>query len=98
MTKLSRAALDEAGRERWERLNDSPVTILQIGEGQFLRGFFDWMIHRCRAEGLYDGAIAVSQPRPSGKRKLDALARQDGLYTLVIRGLRMERLSSAKKS
>ncbi|MBW7461494.1 altronate oxidoreductase, partial [Paenibacillus sepulcri] len=30
---------------------------------------------------------AVSQPRPSGKPKLDQLAAQDGLYTLVVRGI-----------
>lgn len=29
----------------------------------------------------------MTQPRPGGKPKIDALAEQDGLYTLVIRGL-----------
>ncbi|MNZ74090.1 Altronate oxidoreductase [compost metagenome] len=52
-----------------------------------MRGFFDWMIHECRKQGLYNGSIAVTQPRPGGKPKIDALAAQDGLYTLVIRGL-----------
>ncbi|MFD0712336.1 tagaturonate reductase [Paenibacillus sp. GCM10027626] len=66
-----------------------PVTVLQIGEGNFLRGFVDWMIHECRRQGLYEGSIAVSQPRPSGKKKLDALRAQDGLYTLVTRGMEL---------
>ncbi|THF73478.1 tagaturonate reductase [Cohnella fermenti] len=65
----------------------APVTVLQIGEGNFLRGFFDWMIQSCRDQGLFQGSIAVTQPRPSGKPKIDALAAQDGLYTLVTRGL-----------
>lgn len=64
-----------------------PIKVLQIGEGNFLRGFFDWMIHSCRQQGLYEGAIAVTQPRISGKPKIDALAAQEGVYTLVIRGL-----------
>ena len=53
-----------------------PVRILQIGEGNFLRGFIDWMVHEMRKQGKYDGAIAVSQPRPSGKPKLDQLRRR----------------------
>jgi len=72
---------------RVEAIQQSPITILQIGEGNFLRGFVDWMIQVCREKGIYNGGIAVSQPRPSGKAKLEALKRQDGCYTLVTRGL-----------
>ncbi|MFC4601218.1 tagaturonate reductase [Cohnella hongkongensis] len=67
--------------------NDAPVTVLQIGEGNFLRGFFDWMVQESRKQGLFRGGVAVTQPRPSGKPKIDALNGQDRLYTLVIRGL-----------
>src|SRR5690606_4980566 len=35
----------------------------------------------------FRGSIAVVQPRPSGKPKIEALSKQDGLYTLVTRGL-----------
>ncbi|WP_188881655.1 tagaturonate reductase [Alicyclobacillus cellulosilyticus] len=66
---------------------NGPVRVLQIGEGRFLRGFFDWMIHACRKQGLFDGSIAVTQPRPGGAEVLRALQAQDGLYTLVVRGL-----------
>ncbi|BCG58289.1 tagaturonate reductase [Paenibacillus sp. URB8-2] len=72
------------GRERLQR---DPVTILQIGEGNFLRGFFDWMLQTVRRKGLYSGTVAVTQPRPGGRAKLESLKRQDGLYTLVSRGL-----------
>lgn len=71
----------------YKELTAAPVTVLQIGEGNFLRGFFDWMIHESRKQGLFHGSVAVVQPRPSGKPKIKALAAQDGLYTLVIRGL-----------
>jgi len=63
------------------------ATVLQIGEGNFLRGFFDWMVHESRKAGRFRGGIAVTQPRPSGKPKIDALNGQDRLYTLVVRGL-----------
>ena len=84
---LAGGLLDGDERSRYEAMRQSPVTVLQIGEGNFLRGFFDWMIYECRKQGVYDGSIAVTQPRASGKAKLDAIKRQDGLYTLVVRGL-----------
>ncbi|TYP76352.1 tagaturonate reductase [Paenibacillus methanolicus] len=87
MKTLSERTLGLAEREALEALQNAPVTILQIGEGNFLRGFVDWMIQSCRAQGLYAGSIAVTQPRPEGKAKIDQLARQDGLYTLVTQGL-----------
>lgn len=87
MNTLSERSLGLAERETLEALKLAPVTILQIGEGNFLRGFVDWMIQSCRAQGLFEGSIAVTQPRPAGKAKIDQLARQDGLYTLVTQGL-----------
>jgi len=64
-----------------------PVKVLQIGEGNFLRAFVDWMLHVSRSKGLFDGAVAVVQPRPSGRAKIEQLAAQDGLFTVVTRGL-----------
>lgn len=65
-----------------------PVKALQIGEGNFLRGFADWMLHACNRQGLWNGSVAVTQPRPSGKPHLDRLKDQEGVYTLLVRGLR----------
>jgi tagaturonate reductase len=87
MNRLNRSHLTEAERRSHEAALNSPVSVLQIGEGNFLRGFFDWMIHRCRELGLFEGSVAVTQPRPSGRAKIEALAAQEGLYTLVTRGL-----------
>ncbi|MCD9025524.1 tagaturonate reductase [Cohnella silvisoli] len=87
MRTLNRSVLDETETRRLDEVSASPVTVLQIGEGNFIRGFFDWMVHRCRSQGLFDASIAVTQPRPTGKPKIDALAGQDGLYTMVIRGI-----------
>lgn len=87
MTTLNRFALNETDRSSLQLTEASPVTVLQVGEGNFLRGFFDWMIHQCRSQGLFSGSIAVTQPRSTGKPKIEVLAGQDGLYTLVIRGI-----------
>ncbi|MGO4547204.1 tagaturonate reductase [Paenibacillus sp. 2TAB23] len=87
MRTLQQGVLNEEAARLYEASKQAKITVLQIGEGNFLRGFFDWMIQECKKQGLYEGSIAVTQPRPGGKPKIEALAGQDGLYTLVIRGL-----------
>lgn len=89
---LNHTQLDANQRALFESARTSPVKILQIGEGNFLRGFFDWMVHTCRKQGLYDGSIVVTQPRPAGAQKLADLRRQEGLYTLLTRGLEQGKL------
>ncbi|UQZ32276.1 altronate oxidoreductase [Paenibacillus sp. PK3_47] len=87
MNLLNSSFLNDDAKRRYEELQKAPVTVLQIGEGNFLRGFFDWMISECRKQGLFAGSIAVVQPRPSGSGHIRQLAAQDGLYTLIIRGM-----------
>ena len=36
--------------------------ILQFGEGNFLRGFTDWMINDINESGEYEGSIVICQP------------------------------------
>ena len=59
---------------------------MQFGEGNFLRAFVDWMISRMNARGLFNGSVVVVQPIPQGM--VDALNDQDGLYTILLRGIR----------
>ncbi|KHF40218.1 tagaturonate reductase [Halalkalibacter okhensis] len=63
-----------------------PEKVVQFGEGNFLRGFVDWMIHELNKQGLFNGKVVAIQPTPHGKvvPKLNA---QDGLYTLALRGI-----------
>jgi len=58
---------------------------LQFGEGGFLRGFADWMIHRMNRQGVFLGRVVVVQPIETGTAA--ELNAQDGLYTLLRRGL-----------
>src|SRR5579862_6977483 len=62
-----------------------PERILQFGEGNFLRAFADWMVDRLNREGLFNGSIAIVQPLKQGLAK--ELNEQDGLYTLILRGI-----------
>ncbi len=61
-----------------------PEKILQFGEGNFLRAFVDWMVDKANRSGAYQGSIVLCQPIPEGL--CDVINRQDGLYTLAMRG------------
>ena len=67
------------------RLVDFPERILQFGEGNFLRSFVDWMIDAMNRRDLFCGRAVVVQPIERGL--VDVLNEQDGLYTLILRGL-----------
>ncbi len=60
-------------------------TIIQFGEGNFLRGFADYFIEKLNEQGLYDGKVVVIQPRSGGK--VHALNEQDCKYNLYMRGI-----------
>ncbi len=62
------------------------IKVIQFGEGNFLRAFVDWMVHKANVEGGYDGGIAVVQPLPNGLCSM--LDDQNGLYTHYLSGIR----------
>ncbi len=62
-----------------------PVGILQIGDGNFLRAFVDWMVDVANGAGLFNGEVTVAQPLAQGIA--DLMNEQDGLYTVLLRGV-----------
>ena len=60
-------------------------TVIQFGEGNFLRGFFDWFLDGLNKKGLYDGKAVIVQPRAGGKTAL--LNGQGCKYNLYLRGI-----------
>ncbi|ALG72656.1 tagaturonate reductase [Azospirillum thiophilum] len=62
-----------------------PVTILQVGDGNFLRGFVDWMVDVANGQGLTNAGVAIAQPLDQGISGL--LKAQDNLYTVLLRGI-----------
>jgi tagaturonate reductase len=58
---------------------------IQFGEGNFLRAFVDWMIDGLNQQGLFQGRVVVVQPIEEGT--VSILNQQDGLYTLLLRGI-----------
>ena len=60
-------------------------TVIQFGEGNFLRGFFDAFLDEMNEKGLYDGRAVIVQPRAGGKCAL--LKAQGCRYNLYLRGV-----------
>ncbi|MBQ9946098.1 MAG: tagaturonate reductase [Clostridia bacterium] len=66
-------------------VTDMKETVIQFGEGNFLRGFFDYFLDVMNKKGLYDGKAVVIQPREGGKCAL--LNAQDNKYNLYLKGV-----------
>lgn len=65
-----------------------PERVLQFGEGNFLRGFVDWMLDRLNEETDFDGGVHITQPIGSVPQfVVKALQAQDHAYTVLLRGL-----------
>ncbi len=77
MNKLNRATVESTKR---------PVKILQFGEGNFLRAFVDWMIHKANNEIDFNAGVAIVQPLDKGL--VDLLKQQDNLYHVILEGIK----------
>ncbi len=62
-----------------------PEKVLQFGTGVLLRGLPDYFIDNANRRGLFNGRVVVVKSTDSGDA--GAFDRQDGLYTLCVRGI-----------
>lgn len=60
-------------------------TVIQFGEGGFLRSFVDVFLHKMNEQGVYDGKAVVVQPIAKGLVPL--LNEQKGVYHQFLRGV-----------
>ncbi|MBU5594482.1 tagaturonate reductase [Amphibacillus sp. MSJ-3] len=63
-----------------------PERVLQFGEGNFMRAFVDWQIDQLNKAGLFNGSVVIVQPLEQGLG--DVINQQDGLYTLILEGMK----------
>src|ERR1700755_2439183 len=68
-----------------ESVFELPEKVLQFGTGVLLRGLPDYFIDKANRKGLFNGRIVVVKSTNQGDSA--AFDKQDGLYTLCIRGL-----------
>lgn len=67
----------------------APIRIMQFGEGNFLRGFIDWMVKKANDKGLMNAHVVLVQPLAFGR--VEELRKQDFLYTVILQGLNEEK-------
>ena len=60
-------------------------TVMQFGEGGFLRGFVDYFFKKLNDAGVYEGKVVVIQPIDKGM--VNMLNDQNCEYNLYLRGL-----------
>jgi tagaturonate reductase len=68
-----------------ERIFILPEKIIQFGTGVLLRALPDYFVDRANRKGIFNGRILVVKSTQSGD--LDSFDKQDGLYTLSVRGM-----------
>lgn len=66
--------------------NKKPIKVIQFGEGNFLRGFVDWMIQKMNDQSLFNGSVALVQPLKTGL--LPLLEEQNYEYTHYLKGIK----------
>lgn len=65
-----------------------PLRIVQFGGGNFLRAFVDQMVQRANEAGVTHHGIAIVKATPSRLPAFNTLARQDGRFHVLLRGVR----------
>src|ERR1043165_8480956 len=68
-----------------ESVFDLPEKVLQFGTGVLLRGLPDYFIDKANRQDLFNGRVVVVKSTNNGDSS--AFDKQDGLYTLCVRGL-----------
>lgn len=71
--------------EKLVKKKERPIRVLQFGEGNFLRGFVDYMIDIANETGDFNGDIVIVKPIEYGT--LDSFKQQDCIYTVSLRGI-----------
>jgi tagaturonate reductase len=67
-----------------EELFELPEKVLQFGTGVLLRGLPDYFIDKANKQGIFNGRVVVVKSTDSDSSAFD---RQDGLYTVCVRGV-----------
>nr|WP_330365711.1 tagaturonate reductase [Butyrivibrio sp. XBB1001] len=83
MDLLNYDVLAKSGYEGYV-CKEAPVRVLQFGEGNFMRAFVDYFFDISNEKAGFNGKVALVQPIEMGLTEL--INKQEGLYTLYLRG------------
>src|SRR5688572_770948 len=68
-----------------DEMFELPEKVLQFGTGVLLRGLPDYFIDKANRAGIFNGRVVVVKSTDHGDTS--AFDKQDGLYTLCVRGM-----------
>jgi len=77
--------LKKLNRKNAGRLPIRPIKVLQFGDGNFLRGFVEWIIDILNEKTDFNGDVLIVRPLRKDSSKI--VDEQHGLYHLVLNGL-----------
>ncbi|WP_454879107.1 tagaturonate reductase [Sphingobacterium detergens] len=77
-----------------ESIFTMPERVIQFGTGALLRGLPDDYIHQANQKGIFNGRIVVVKSTRTGNTT--AFDNQNGLYTLITRGLEKGKIKELK--
>ena len=83
MSQLNYDVLEKSGYKGYI-LKNAPEKVMQFGEGNFLRAFADDFFDIANEKAGFNGKVVMVQPIASGLS--DIINKQEGLYTLYLRG------------
>ena len=76
-------------------ISTHPESILQFGAGNFLRGFVDYFIQEMNEKINFNAGVVVVKPTSTGN--YNQLIKQEGLYTLFLKGIKNGKAISEHK-
>jgi len=62
-----------------------PIKAIQVGDGNFIRSFVDWLIAQMNAKGYFQGQVVTVQALPTDQTT-EKLNEQNGYYTVMLKG------------
>ena len=83
MAQLNYRVLEQSGYDGFIMKN-APEKVMKFGEGNFLRAFADNFFDIANEKAGFNGKVALIQPIAQGLT--DLINKQEGLYTLYLRG------------
>ena len=83
MDQLNYRVLEQSGYKGYI-LRDAPEKVMQFGEGNVLRAFVDCFFDHANEKAGWNGKVVLVQPIAMGLT--DLINKQEGLYTLYLRG------------
>ncbi|MBT8314391.1 MAG: tagaturonate reductase [Maribacter sp.] len=77
------------------KVSTHPERVLQFGAGNFLRGFVDYFVQEMNEKINFNAAVVAVKPTSTGN--YNQLIKQEGLYTLFLKGIKNGKAVSEHK-